>query len=358
MKARRLDFKTELAKNGIFIALLALIAFFSIMNPNFLSVKNGTNILLQVAELGLIAIPLSLLLITGVVDLSVGSIASMSAVISGMTMSATGSMAVGLLAGVVFGALAGAINGYLVAYLRLNPIVITLGFLSVWGGAAMLLSGGRTVTRSELPEAFRALGTFSIGPIPFRLVLFIVVAALAWYFLARHRVGRAIYAIGGNERAAHLMGLSVVRTRFVLFVVSGAAAAVAGVMLAAKVQSVSPAIGLNMEMEALTVVLLGGVAFAGGAGRMGGVIAGLLFFGVLRSGLVFMQASPFLQTVIVGMTLVIAVSLDESIQRIVKNAWARRGRIALAELEAGRNSITRSNAVADEQAILAQRKGK
>lgn len=182
---------------------------------------------------------------------------------------------------------------------------------------------------SELPSGFGQLGALTVGPVPLRLVLFFVAILLTWYVLGRNRVGRAIYAIGGSERAAYLMGLRVVRVRFGLYVVTGACAAIAGIMLAAKVQSVSPATGLNMEMSALTVVLLGGVAFAGGSGRVSGVVAGLLFFGVLRNGLVFLQASPFLQTVIVGLTLVIAVALDKSIQQIVAKSWEARGRAAL-----------------------------
>lgn len=325
------DIKAFLAKNGIFVALILLIVFFSIMNPSFATVGNGVNILLQVAELGLVVLPLAMLLIAGVVDLSVGSIASCAAVVAALTMSATGSLLIGLLAGFGFGVLAGAINGFLVAYLGLNPIVITLGFLSVWGGAAMLMTGGRTITRSELPESFQSMTSWGIGPVPLRLILLILAVLLVWYLLNRNRIGREVYALGGSERAAFLMGVKVARVRFSLFVLTGFLASVAGVSLAAKVQSVSPAIGLSMEMDALTVVLLGGVAFAGGSGRVGGVIAGLLFFGVLRSGLVFMQASPFLQTVVVGLTLVIAVALDSSIQRVVKKSWERRGKVALRE---------------------------
>ena len=346
MKLKRLDWKTELAKNGVFIALILLIIFFASVNPNFLSVNNGLNILQQVAELGLIAIPLAMLLIAGVVDLSVGSIASAAAVMAGLTMSQTGSMTLGLLVGLGFGVIASAINGVLVAYFGFNPIVITLGFLSVWGGLALLLSNGRTIPKADLPEAFQTLGNLSFGPLSFRLLLLIVVAALAWYVLAKHRTGRAIYAIGGNQRAAHMMGLNVVGTRFGLYIAIGFLSALAGIMLGAKMQSISPSLGVGMEMNALTVVLLGGIAFAGGAGRFGGVIAGLLFYGVLRNGLVFMQASPFLQTVIVGLTLVLAVSLDESIQKIVKRAWAKRGRAALAELDAeeARSSVTAGSA--------------
>ncbi|MGW6172169.1 ABC transporter permease [Arthrobacter sp. NPDC055138] len=325
------EIKTFAARNGIFMALVLLIVLFSVLNPKFFSTGNAMNVLLQVAELGIIALPLALLLISGAVDLSVGSVASAAAVNAALTMSATGSIVLGFAAGLLFGALAGMLNGFLVAYLGLNPIVVTLGFLSVWGGYAMLMTNGRTVTRTELPDGFREIGTASIGPLPLRLAMLVAAIVLAWYVLNRHRIGREVYAVGGSQRAAFLMGIKVTRIRFGLFVACGVSSALAGIMLAAKVQSVSPAIGLNLEMSGLTVVLLGGVAFAGGSGRIGGVVAGLLFFGVLRNGLVFLQASPFLQTIIVGLTLVVAVALDESIQKIVKKSWENRGRAALAE---------------------------
>jgi ribose transport system permease protein len=316
------------AKNGIFAALVLLIALFAVLNPNFFTFGNAQNILLQSAELGIIVIPLAFLVMSGSLDLSVGSVASAAAVTSAMTMAATGSTLLGLAVALALGAVAGAINGFLIAYLRLNPIVVTLGLLSIWGGFAQLITGGKTVQRSSLPEDFRAIGTFSIGPVPLQIVLLVVVVALGWYFLRRNKLGKEVLAIGGNERAAHLMGINVRRRRFQLFVASGVAAAIAGVMLTAKVQSASPVIGSGMELQALTVVLLGGVAFEGGMGRISGVVAGLLFFKVLSNGLVFLQVSPFVQTILVGATLVVAVALDSSIQRMLRRAWAQLGKRA------------------------------
>ncbi|MEX1079506.1 MAG: ABC transporter permease [Homoserinimonas sp.] len=323
--------KIFLAQNGIFIALILLVALFGIMNPNFLSLGNAENILLQSVELGLIALPLAFLVMTGSVDLSVGSIASAGAVTSGMVMASTGSAVLGIAVGVGFGLMAGAINGFLVSFLGLNPIVVTLGFLSVWGGFALMLTGGKTVTRSDLPEDFREFGSATVGPLPVQIIALILAVAIAWYLLNRNSVGRRVLAIGGNGRAAFLMGIKVKQTRFWLFVASGLFSSIAGMLLAAKVQSASPTLGSGMELHALTVVLLGGVAFEGGVGRISGVIAGLLFFRVLRNGLVFMQASPFLQTILVGLTLVVAVALDSSIQRIVKNSWAQLGKKAIDE---------------------------
>jgi ribose/xylose/arabinose/galactoside ABC-type transport system permease subunit len=326
------------AKNGIFLALIVLIAVFSILRPNFFSFGNAQNILMQASELGLIAIPVAFLIMSGTIDLSVGAIASAAAITGGLTMSSTGSTTLGFAAALATGAIAGALNGFLVSYLGLNSFVVTLGALSVWGGFALLLSTGRTIPRSELPDPFRALGTLKLGPVPIQIVVLIVVIAIGWYVLNRTKFGREVRAIGGNERAARLMGINVKRSRFLLFVASGTFAALAGLFLSAKVQSANPTIGSGLELEALTVVLLGGVAFEGGVGRISGVVAGLLFFRVLRAGLVFLQASPFLQTILVGATLIVAVALDSSIQKMIRSSWAKLGRSATEQPQRAEHS--------------------
>lgn len=315
-----------LARNGIFGALIVLVAFFGVLNTNFLTPGNFQNIVLQSAELGVLAIPLAFLVMSGSLDLSVGSVASAAAVSAGLVMASSQNTWFGFAVAIALGALAGAVNGLFIAYLKLNPIVVTLGFLSVWGGFAQVVTGGKTVQRSTLPEEFRGLGSLSLGPIPIQILVLVLAIVVGWYFLRRHRFGREILAIGGNERAAHLMGINVRARRLQLFVAAGVAAAIAGVMLTAKVQSASPVIGSGMELQALTVVLLGGVALEGGVGRISGVVAGLLFFKVLSNGLVFLQVSPFLQTILVGATLVAAVTLDSLVQRLLKRVWGQLGK--------------------------------
>ncbi|MFS0732202.1 ABC transporter permease [Microbacterium sp. 1P10UB] len=318
--------KLFLAKNGIFIALVALIALFGVLNPNFLTLSSATNVLMQATELAIIALPLAFLIMSGTIDLSVGSVASLAGVSAGMVMASTGSTAMGLLVGLLVGLAAGALNGVLIAYLGLNSFVVTLGALSVWGGLALLITGGKTVTRTDLPEDFRSIGTAGLGPVPVQIVILVLLIIGGWYVLNRTQFGKQVLAIGGNRRAARLMGVRVARTQFILFAVSGLFAAFAGIMLAAKVQSASPTIGTGMELNALTVVLLGGVAFEGGLGRISNVVAGLLFFRVLNNGLIFLQASPFLQTVLIGVMLIVAVGLDSTIQRIIRSSWAQLGR--------------------------------
>ncbi len=331
MNAERL--KIFAARNGIFLALIVLIAVFSILRPNFFSFANGQSILMQATELGLIAIPAAFLIMSGTIDLSVGAVASAAAITGGLAMSGTGSTLLGFVVAIGTGMAAGALNGFLVSYLRLNSFVVTLGALSVWGGFALLLSGGKTIPRSDLPDAFRAIGTLKIGPVPIQIVALAAVILLGWYVLNHTKFGKEVRAIGGNERAARLMGIHVKRSRFLLFVASGAFAAFAGMLLSAKVQSANPTIGSGLELEVLTVVLLGGVAFEGGVGRISGVVAGLLFFRVLRAGLVFLQASPFLQTILVGATLIIAVALDSSIQKMIRGSWAKLGKKATSDEE-------------------------
>ncbi|OJU70153.1 MAG: ribose ABC transporter permease [Microbacterium sp. 70-38] len=313
-----------LAQNGVFAALVVLVVIFSLINPNFFSVGNGQTVLSQIAELGIICLPVAFVVMMGCADLSVGAIASCSAVIAGGVMTSSGNALLGVAAGFAFGLVAGAINGFLVASLNLNTFVVTLGFLSVWGGLALLLTNGATIT--GLPSAFTDFAQINFFGVKIQIVLLVLAAVVAWYVLNRTGAGKQILAIGSNKRAAHLMGVQVRRTRVLVFVITGALSAVSGMMLAAKLTAVSPTLGSGMELSALTVVLLGGVAFEGGVGRISGVITGLLFIGVLKDGLIITGVSAFLQTVLVGLTLVLAVAMDKSIQRAVKSAWRSRPR--------------------------------
>jgi ribose/xylose/arabinose/galactoside ABC-type transport system permease subunit len=316
--------KILLLQNGVFVAMILMAALFAALNPRFLSWTNGAVILGQVAELGIMAFPVAFVVMTGQADLSVGSIATLGAVIGGMTLTSTGNVPLGVVAGLAFGALAGALNGIGVGVLRLNSFVVTLGFLSVWGGLALVLTNGKT--QAGLPSEFSAFGTREIAGVPIQIVALATMVAGATYVLNRTAKGQEILAIGGNARAAHLMGIRVAATQVQVFVVAGLFSAAAGLMLAAKLAAVSPTVGAGMELRALTVVLLGGVSFAGGSGRISGVLAGLLFVGVLNNGLVILGVSPYLQTVLVGATLVFAVLMDSSIRRLVHATWTGRAK--------------------------------
>lgn len=317
MNASRI--KILLAENTAILTLIALIAVLSILSPRFLSVNNGLTVLQQVAEIGLIALPLAFLVMSGSIDLSVGAVASLGAVTSALVATSTDSLWLGIAVGLAVGVLTGTINGLLVAFAGLNPLVVTMGFMSVWGGVALFLTNGKTVT--GLPADARALSSFHLGPLSFQMIILIVAGLLAWYVLNKRPFGRQVLATGGNAKAAYLMGVNVRWVHLRLFIVTGVCAALAGILVSMKLQAAAPTLGSGMEFNALTVVLLGGVAFEGGKGKISGVIAGLLFVGALRNGLVILGVSQFLQTVFVGLTLVLAISLDKTIQQVLKRAW-------------------------------------
>jgi ribose/xylose/arabinose/galactoside ABC-type transport system permease subunit len=309
-----------LARNGIFVAVAVMIAVFSIINIRFLSPQNLQNLLQQAAELGIIALPMALLIMAGGLDFSVGAVASLAAVVSAATMTGTGNWPIGVAAGLVVGLVTGLINGVLTTYLGLNSIIVTIGALSVWSGLALLLSGGRSIV--GLPTGFAEIGHLSLGPVRLPFLIFVILAVAIWLTLARTAFGRQLLASGGNERAAALMGIRTNRVRVILYVATATAAALAGMLLVAKFQSAGPKLGEGLEIQAITVVLLGGVAMTGGSGRVSGVISGLLFVSVMRNGLVILGVSEFIQVIATGAVLVIAIAFDGSVQRMVKQSWS------------------------------------
>ena len=196
-----------------------------------------------------------------------------------------------------------------------------MGALSVWGGLALDLTGGRTVI--GLPESFTDLSIVRLAGIP--LDVFVLLATMLYGLVTLEVLpyGRRLRAAGGSARAAFLMGVPVERVQFLMFIQVGLAASTAGIMLASKLAAATPITGQGMEINALTVVLLGGVAFTGGVGRISRVFAGLLFVGVLRNGLVFLNTSQFLQQILIGLTLVIAIVFDETIRKFGQGQLGR-----------------------------------
>ncbi|WP_084622119.1 ABC transporter permease [Demequina oxidasica] len=313
-------FKILLASNGTVVVLLVLVTTLTFLSPRFLQPSNLETVVLSMAEIGIIAIPMTFLVMSGSVDLSVGSIASLAAVSGGIVSSTTGNLLLGTLVALAVGVIAGVINGMLVEMAGLNPLVVTLGTLSVWGGLALLIAEGRSIT--DLPSATKTISSFQLfGVISTPMLVLIAVFSVGWWILNRKPFGRAVLATGGNARAAFLMGINVKWVRIRLFVFTGIAASVAGTLMSWKLQAASPSLGNGLEFSVLTVVLLGGIAFEGGQGRLSGVLAGVLFVGALRNGLVILGVSQFVQTIMVGLTLIAAVSFDKSIQRVLKSAW-------------------------------------
>lgn len=305
---------------GILIALIALCVMLSIVSDNFLSSRNIINVLRQTSINGILAIGMTFVILTRGIDLSVGSLVALAGVVSASfaTTSASAGFIPGapymplipLVVGVVTGVVMGAISGVAVARYAVPAFVATLGMLSAARGLTLIYAGGRPIP--ALTDGFRWIGTGDIAGIPVPIILFGLVFAVSHFVLTRTRFGRHVYAVGGNPHAAKVSGLSVNRIRFSVYVISGALAGVAGMVLAARTGSALPQAGVAYELDAIAAVVIGGTSLAGGVGRVSGTVIGALLIGVMNNGLDLLGVESYYQQVIKGALIVAAVMLDRS----------------------------------------------
>jgi ribose/xylose/arabinose/galactoside ABC-type transport system permease subunit len=301
-------------KNGLFFALLILVVIFTAMSGRFLTASNFSVILLQVAAMGIVAVPGAMLLLAGYVDLSVGSVGVLSAVVFGQAMAADFGLVAALLAGVGAGVAWGALNGYLISVLAFSPIIVTLGGLAGARGLAELLTQG--ITTFGYGDLFSLLGNGKVAGVPVPVCIFGAVFLVGLHVWYRTPVGRHLIAIGGARETAADLGIAIRAIPFWLYVASSFAASVGGLIVASELDGAAVTIGSGMELEVLTAILLGGVSFAGGRGSLFGVLFGLLFMGVLGNGLVQVNVSPYFERVAIGIALVLAAGLDILYQRL------------------------------------------
>ena len=316
-----------LLKLRALIALAVVVAFFSVMAPNFLSASNFLIMFKHVAITAILAIGMTYVILTGGIDLSVGSIAGLAGmvagalILNGVTLQPLGvviypSVPVVIAIVLVLGGVAGLFNGVLVARFRIAPFIATLGVLYVARGAAMLLSNGATfpnlVGRPDLGnEGFPLLGSASLLGLPVTVILLAVIALVAAFVAKDTPFGRWVYAIGGNERAALLSGVRVERVKVAVYVISGVCAALVGLIVSSELVAAHPASGETFELSAIAAVVLGGASLSGGRGTVGGALIGACVIGVLGDGLVMMGVSEFWQMVIKGLVIIAAVVLDQ-----------------------------------------------
>ncbi|MBV9247595.1 MAG: ABC transporter permease [Methylobacteriaceae bacterium] len=301
-------------RNGLFFALVILIVFFWITSERFMTSANVAVILQQVSVDGIIAIPGAMLVLSGYVDLSVGSLAVLSAVIFGEAMQAGLGLAPSVILGLAAGTGWGAFNGYLIAYLGFSPIIVTLGGLAGARGLSQLITHGFTVFGFGPLFAELGNGTLLSVPVPVWIyAIAFIIGAHVWY---QTPYGRHMAAIGGAREAARSLGIKTRVIPFWLYVASGFASAIGGLIVTSELDGASVSLGLGMELDVLTGILLGGVAFTGGRGSLFGVLFGTIFIGALSNGLIQINVSPYFQQVAVGMALVFAAGLDVLYQRL------------------------------------------
>lgn len=336
----RLPLAAQLFRLRALIVLFLLVVVFALLSPAFLTTGNLTILVKHVAINAILAVGMTFVILSGGIDLSVGSVAGLAGIIaggllhSGLVLPSFGVVvyfhtwlviALALLAGAVVGA----INGALIAHLRVAPFIATLGSLYVARGAALLLSKGATFPNlTGKPElgntGFLTLGAGAIFGLPVPIWLMLAVGASGGFLAARTPFGRRVYAVGGNERAAELSGVRVKRIKFAVYVISGVCAAIVGLVIAAQLAAAHPATGETFELNAIAAVVLGGTSLLGGRGGVGGTIIGAFVIGVLADGLILLGVSEFWQIVIKGLVIVLAVILDQ-----LQQQYSRRTNAAL-----------------------------
>lgn len=301
------------------LALAVMVIALTALSENFLTLDNGWNILRQISVNLCLSIGMTLVILSGGIDLSVGAILGLAGAIAaglltkGVTLAAFGvrlefTTAGAIVAGILTGAAAGWFNGFTITRFRLPPFVATLGMLSIARGLAMLWTGGFPVT--SLGASFGFLGTGALLGMPMPVWIMLALTAVFLVVTQRTRFGRHIYAVGGNERAARLTGLNVPHIKIAVYTLAGALAGVAGLIVTARLDSAQPNAGLGYELDSIAAVVIGGTSLSGGRGSVAGTVLGCLIIGVLNNGLFLLNVSPFWQQVIKGAVIIFAVALD------------------------------------------------
>lgn len=322
-----------------FVALILVFAYFAWAAPNFVTPENMVIVTKHVALNAFLAIGMTFVIITGGIDLSVGSTVGLSAMVTGWLVLYGIDPGLGWsiqfntleIAGLtcMTGLFIGLINGLLITRANVAPFIATLGTLYIARGAALLSSDGRTFPNlNGNPEygsaSFAWIGSGNLLGIPFLIWLLAAVVALAAYVARRTPLGRYIYAVGGNERGAALSGVRVNRVKMAVYLFSGFCASLVGLIIASQLQAAHPATGETFEMNAIAAAVLGGTSMSGGRGRVGGTVIGAFVIGILSDGLVMMGVSSFWQTVIKGVVIIAAVVIDQAQSRL-------QARVALAQ---------------------------
>ncbi len=301
-------FSRAVLRNGPLGGLIALVVVMAVLSRDFLNGQNLLNVGVQASVTAILAFGVTFVIVSAGIDLSVGSVAALSATVVAWAATTEGlPVIVAVLLGLVVGAAAGLLSGALVAYGKLPAFIATLAMLSVGRGLALVISGGSPIA---FPASISKLGDTLGGWLPVPVLVMIVMGLIAALILARTYTGRAMFAIGGNEEAARLSGINVKQRKLVIYALSGLFAAVAGIVLAARLTSAQPQAATGYELDAIAAVVIGGASLSGGSGKASGTLIGALILAVLRNGLNLLSVSAFWQQVATGLVIALAVLLD------------------------------------------------
>lgn len=295
---------------GTIAALIILIVFVSVLNPAFLQVNNLLNLMRQLIINGFIALGMTFVILTGGIDLSVGStLAFTSAIFAGLLQNGMNT-GLAILITLALGLALGLINGLLITKGKLAPFIVTLATMTIFRGLTLVYMDGRPISGPKDDFAFQFLGKGQVFGIPFQVILFLIVYIILSTLLNKTSHGRKIFAVGGNEKASFISGIKIDKVKVLVYIISALMAVVSGLVLTSRLNSAQPTAGSAYEMDAIAAVVLGGTSMTGGSGSLTGTLIGILILGVLNNGLNLLGVSSFYQQIVKGVVILIAVLID------------------------------------------------
>ncbi|WP_035294441.1 ribose ABC transporter permease [Clostridium sp. KNHs214] len=304
--------KNTLIKYKSLVVFLILCVAIAIIEPRFLSVSNIRNVFTQVSVNAILAIGMTFVILTGGIDLSVGSILAISGAVAAVIIKSTGNVFLAVVAALALGAVVGLVNGIIISRGKIQAFIATLATMTIFRGVTYVFTNGKPI--SGLGKSFGFIGNGRLlDQIPVPVIFTIVVFVIAFYILSQTRYGRYLYALGGNEDSARLSGINTIKIKNMVYVISGIAAALSGIIVTSRIGSASPNAGSGFELDAIAAVVLGGTSLAGGEGTVTGTIIGALIIGVLNNGLNLMNVSPFYQSIVKGIVILLAVLMDRKV---------------------------------------------
>lgn len=309
-----MQYINNIRQYGLLIVFGIICLIISLITPQFLTVSNLTIIVTQVSINALLAFGVTFVIITGGIDLSLGSIVAVTGVTAAMLAHPDSyPVLIPIVMGLLAGLLMGAFNGFIITKSKIAPFIVTLGTMTIGRGLALILSDGRPV--SNLSDSFNYLGSGTVLGIPILILIFILVFAVCSIILSKMVLGRYIYAIGGNEQAARASGINIDRVKLSVYSISGLLAGLAGILLASRITTGQPNAGAGFELDAIAAVVIGGTSTAGGRGTMAGTLIGVLLIGVINNGLDLLNVTSYYQQVVMGIIIIGAVVLDSLNQK-------------------------------------------
>ena len=303
-----LDVKRLLKNYGIVFAFLLVCAILAVMTPVFLRPTNLLNVIRQSSIYGIMAVGMTFVILTGGIDLSVGSILAVSGALAAGMLKANASLPLVILVAIGIGGGLGLVNGFIVTMGRITPFVTTLGMMSIARSLTLIYCDGYPI--SGFNPTFRFLGGGDILGLPFPIVVFLLTVAVAWVILGQTRLGRYTYAIGGNEETVRLSGIRSNFYKAAVYVISGVTAGISALILTSRLNSAEPVAGVGYELDVIAAVVIGGTSLNGGRGSVWGTLVGALLIAVINNGMILLGISPYFQQLVKGLIIIGAVLLD------------------------------------------------